>query len=101
GGPTPEDDDAADEAEAARYRAALRAAIDPWKLAVGTFLGTSIVSWVFITTPTLEAGEGIQRFLAVNLGMVLAALVARWFTPYLPPAATLDGLAYRTIAFGF
>jgi ABC-type transport system involved in cytochrome c biogenesis permease subunit len=98
---SPEDDDAADEADAAAYRAALRAAISPWKLAIGTFLGTSTVSWVFIATPTLEAGTGVQRFLAINLGLVAAALIARWFTPYLPPAATLDGLAYRTIALGF
>jgi ABC-type transport system involved in cytochrome c biogenesis permease subunit len=98
---SPEEDDAADEADAADYRAALRAAISPWKLAIGTFLGTSTVSWVFIATPTLEAGTGVQRFLAVNLGLVAAALIARWFTPYLPPAATLDGLAYRTIALGF
>jgi ABC-type transport system involved in cytochrome c biogenesis permease subunit len=98
---SPEEDDAADEEDAARYRTALRAAISPWKLAVGTFLGTSTVSWVFIATPTLETGTGLQRFLAINLGLVAAALIARWFTPYLPPAATLDGLAYRTIALGF
>jgi ABC-type transport system involved in cytochrome c biogenesis permease subunit len=94
-------DDAADEADAAAYRAALRAAISPWRLAVGTFLGTSLVSWVFVATPTLDAATGVQRFLSVNLGLVVAALIARWFTPYLPPAATLDGLAYRTIALGF
>jgi len=33
--------------------------------------------------------------------MVAAALIARWFVPMLPSAATLDGLAYRTIALGF
>ncbi len=95
------DDDVADDEDAAAYRRALRAAINPWKLALFTFLGTSTVSWVFIATPTLETGSGLQRFLSINLGLVGAALIARWFTPYLPPAATLDGLAYRTIALGF
>ncbi|MEX1178724.1 MAG: cytochrome c biogenesis protein CcsA [Nitriliruptor sp.] len=98
---TPEDDDRADDEDAVRYRTALRAAISPWKLALFTFLGTSTVSWVFIATPTLEVGTGVQRFLSVNLGLVAAALIARWFVPFLPPAATLDGLAYRTIALGF
>jgi ABC-type transport system involved in cytochrome c biogenesis permease subunit len=98
---SPEDADAADVEDAARYRAALRSSISAWKLAVGTFLGTSTVSWVFIATPTLDTGTGLQRFLSVNLGLVFAALVVRWFVPFLPPAATLDGLAYRTIAFGF
>jgi ABC-type transport system involved in cytochrome c biogenesis permease subunit len=99
--PSAEDADAADERDAARYHAALRGSISAWKLALGTFLGTSTVSWVFLATPTLETGPGISRFLSVNLGLVAAALVVRWFVPYLPPAATLDGLAYRTIAFGF
>jgi ABC-type transport system involved in cytochrome c biogenesis permease subunit len=99
--PTAADADAADERDAARYRTALRRSISAWKLALGTFLGASTVSWVFIATPTLETGPGVQRFLSINLALVAAALVARWFTPYLPPAATLDGLAYRTIAFGF
>jgi ABC-type transport system involved in cytochrome c biogenesis permease subunit len=104
GGPadrSPAEADAADERGAAAYRAALRGSISAWKLALGTFLGTSTVSWVFVATPTLDTATGLQRFLSVNLGLVLAALVVRWFVPYLPPAATLDGLAYRTIAFGF
>ncbi len=84
----------------AAYRAALRAAISPVKLAVLTFLGTSTVSWVFVVsgdTPT----QGWVQGLAVNLALVAAALIARWFAPYLPAADTLDGLAYRTIALGF
>ncbi len=85
----------------AAYRRALRAAIDPWKLALFTFLGTSTVSWVFLATPTLDTATGVFQFLAVNVGMVAAALIARWFVPFLPAAATLDGLAYRTIALGF
>jgi cytochrome c-type biogenesis protein CcsB len=85
----------------AEYRAALRRGISSWRLALGTFLGTSTVSWVFIATPTLELSTGITRFLTVNLVMVAAALIARWFVPFLPAAATLDGLAYRTIALGF
>jgi ABC-type transport system involved in cytochrome c biogenesis permease subunit len=90
----------AEDPEAA-YRDALRGAIPAGKLALYTFLGTSTVSWVFIATPTLETSAGIRQFLAVNVAMVLAALVARRFVPYLPPAATLDALAYRTIALGF
>jgi ABC-type transport system involved in cytochrome c biogenesis permease subunit len=85
----------------AEYRQALRGAISVWRLALGTFLGTSTVSWVFLATSTLDVPTGITRFLTVNLAMVAAALVARWFVPFLPAAATLDGLAYRTIALGF
>jgi ABC-type transport system involved in cytochrome c biogenesis permease subunit len=92
------DDDRDHDAE---YRQALRRGISGWRLALGTFLGTSTVSWVFIATPTLDLSTGITRFLTVNLAMVAAALIARWFVPYLPAAATLDGLAYRTIALGF
>jgi ABC-type transport system involved in cytochrome c biogenesis permease subunit len=85
----------------AEYRRALRAGVSVWRLALGTFLGTSTVSWVFLATPTLELSTGIARFLTINLVMVAAALIARWFVPYLPAAATLDGLAYRTIALAF
>jgi ABC-type transport system involved in cytochrome c biogenesis permease subunit len=85
----------------AEYRQALRRGISVWRLALGTFLGTSTVSWVFLATSTLDTQTGVTRFLTVNLVMVAAALVARWFVPFLPPAATLDGLAYRTIALGF
>jgi ABC-type transport system involved in cytochrome c biogenesis permease subunit len=85
----------------AEYRQALRRGISVWRLALGTFLGTSTVSWVFLATQSLDTATGITRFLTVNLVMVAAALVARWFVPYLPAAATLDGLAYRTIALGF
>lgn len=97
--PDAADGDDDDHGEA--YRRALRAAISPWRLAIGTFLGTSTVSWVFVATTTLDPSTGLQRFLAVNLAMVAAALIARWFVPMLPSAATLDGLAYRTIALGF
>jgi ABC-type transport system involved in cytochrome c biogenesis permease subunit len=85
----------------AEYRRALRRGVSVWRLALGTFLGTSTVSWVFVATQSLDTATGITRFLTVNLVMVAAALVARWFVPYLPAAATLDGLAYRTIALGF
>jgi cytochrome c-type biogenesis protein CcsB len=97
----PDEDRAEEDDHDAAYRAALRRAISPWRLAIGTFLGTSTVSWVFLATPTLDVPTGIVRFLVVNLVLVGAALVARWFVPYLPAAATLDGLAYRTIALGF
>jgi cytochrome c-type biogenesis protein CcsB len=91
----------AQERHDAAYRQALRDAINPWRLALGTFLGASTVSWVFIATPTLPIDQGVAQFLAVNVGLVVAALIARWFVPFLPAAATLDGLAYRTIALGF
>jgi ABC-type transport system involved in cytochrome c biogenesis permease subunit len=93
------DDDGRD--HDAEYRRALRRGVSVWRLALGTFLGTSTVSWVFLATQSLDTATGVTRFLTVNLVMVAAALVARWFVPYLPAAATLDGLAYRTIALGF
>ncbi len=80
--------------------AALRAGVPVTKLVVGTFLGSSLVSWVWlVTADSLSAGLG--RFLTVNLTMVAAALLARWFVPFLPSPATLDGIAHRTIAFAF
>jgi ABC-type transport system involved in cytochrome c biogenesis permease subunit len=84
----------------AEHRAAVRAGVSPYRLAVGTFVGTSLVSWVFIYSAT-SVGAGMGRFLTINLLMVVAALLARWFVPFLPSSATLDGLAHRTIAFGF
>ncbi|MFO7778139.1 MAG: cytochrome c biogenesis protein CcsA [Nitriliruptoraceae bacterium] len=99
-GPESDPDDERDRAELAAYHRALRAGISPVKLAVGTFLGTSLVSWVWLTTAeTLTAGLG--RFLTVNLTMVAAALLARWFVPFLPSTATMDGIAHRTTAFAF
>jgi ABC-type transport system involved in cytochrome c biogenesis permease subunit len=98
----PESRGAADDRDHdAEYRQALRRGVSVWRLALGTFLGTSTVSWVFLATQSLDTATGVTRFLTVNLVMVAAALVARWFVPYLPAAATLDGLAYRTIALGF
>ena len=89
-----------DRAELAAYHRALRAGVPPVKLALGTFLGTSLVSWVWLTTAeTLTAG--LTRFLTVNLTMVAAALLLRWFVPYLPSTATMDGIAHRTTAFAF
>ena len=93
-------DDELERAHAAAYRAALRAGVPAVKLALGVFLGTSVVSWVWLfEADTLAAG--MSRFLTVNLAMVAAALIARWFVPFLPSTATLDGLAHRTIAFAF
>lgn len=92
---------AAEDVDASAYRAALRAGISPWRLAIGTFLGASTVSWIYIATPTLDQATGLQRFLTINLTLVAAALLSRWFVGFLPPAATLDDLAYRTIALGF
>jgi len=94
------DDDGDQRRHDAAYRTALRAGVPPVRLAAGTFLGTATVSWVWlVSAETTSAGLG--RFLTVNLVMVAAALLARWFVPFLPPTATLDGLAHRTIAFGF
>ncbi len=84
----------------AEYRAALRAGVSVPRLVIGTFLGTSLVSWVFVYSAATLA-EGLTRFLTINLVMVAAALIARWFVPLLPPTATLDGIAHRTIAFAF
>jgi len=79
----------------ADYRSRMRAAINPYRLAAGTFVGTSAVAWVFWVT------DGPTRFLSVTVTMVAASLVAWWFVPYLPSASTLDAMAYRTIAFAF
>ncbi|TVR36301.1 MAG: hypothetical protein EA388_04235 [Nitriliruptor sp.] len=84
----------------AEYRAALRAGVSVPRLVIGTFLVTSLVSWVFVYSAATLA-EGLTRFLTINLVMVAAALIARWFVPLLPPTATLDGIAHRTIAFAF
>jgi len=82
------------------WRAEVRGRISAGRLALGVFLGTSVVSWVWAVSvePTRA---GVTRMLTVNLTMVVAALIARWFTPYLPATATLDGIAHRVIAFGF
>ncbi|MEX2533292.1 MAG: cytochrome c biogenesis protein CcsA [Nitriliruptoraceae bacterium] len=98
----PERGSAADEEreQLQQYHAALRAGINPWKLSIGVFLGTSLVSWVWITAQdTLAAGFG--RFFTVNLTLVVAALIARWFVPFLPSTSALDGLAHRLTAFAF
>ncbi len=102
----PDDDLDAMEAEVvAAHRSRMRATIDPWRLALGTFAGTAAVSWVFWVQGVREGqaafGAGFTRFLGVNLVMVAAALLARWAVPFLPSAATLDAMAYRTIAFAF
>ncbi len=82
------------------YGRALRATIDPKRLALWTFLAPSVVSWVFV--PAADSiGAGVGRAAGVNLAVTAAALVGWWFIPKLPSAATLDSLAYRTISFGF
>ncbi|MEX2324371.1 MAG: cytochrome c biogenesis protein CcsA [Nitriliruptoraceae bacterium] len=81
-------------------RSAMRQATSPFKLGIGMFLGTATVSWVFIVAGDTTA-VGVGRFLGINIAMVAAALIAWWFTPFLPSAQTLDGLAHRTIAFAF
>jgi len=98
----PEGSSAEDEerAELMQYHAALRAGINPLKLSIGVFLGASLVSWVWITSQaSLQAG--LTRFVTVNLTLVVAALIARWFVPFLPSTASLDGIAHRLTAFAF
>jgi ABC-type transport system involved in cytochrome c biogenesis permease subunit len=82
------------------WRAEVRGRISVVRLAVGTFVGTSLVSWVWAVSvePT---SDGVRRMLTVNVVMVAAALLAWWLTPYLPDAAVLDGIAHRIIAFAF
>ncbi len=82
--------------EVAAHRRAMRATINPWLLALGTWAGAATVSWVF----WYDSGSP-QRFLLVNTVLAVAALIGWWFVPHLPDAATLDSLTYRTIAFGF
>lgn len=86
--------------ELAEYRSRMREAINPWKLFGGTFLAVASLSWVFAEPVTASAPLS-SRALSINLTMALAALIAWWAIPYLPDAATLDMLSYRTIAFGF
>jgi ABC-type transport system involved in cytochrome c biogenesis permease subunit len=80
--------------------AALRARVPALKVAVGTFLGTSLVSWVWVVSMESSV-DGVRRMLTVNITMVAAALIARHFTPYLPPTDVLDSVAHRLIAFAF
>lgn len=94
--PDADGSDAPDPADIEAYRAALRAAVNPWKLFAGVWVGSAAVSWVF----WVDTGSP-SRFLMVNTTLALAAILARWFVPYLPDAATLDAYAYRTVAFGF
>ena len=80
--------------------AELRARIPALKLAVGTFLGTSSVSWVWAVSMESTA-DGVRRMLTVSVTMVAAALIARHFTPYLPSTDVLDSVAHRLTAFAF
>ena len=80
--------------------AELRARIPALKLAVGTFLGTSSVSWVWAVAMESTV-DGVRRMLTVSLTMVVAALIARHFTPYLPSTDVLDSVAHRLTAFAF
>lgn len=97
--------DGFEQAAVAEYRRSMRAAIDPWRLALGTLVGTSAVSWVFwvdgLRNGQSTFGPGFTRFLGTSIVFVLAALLGRWAVPFLPSAATLDAMAYRTVAFAF
>lgn len=84
----------------AAERAAMRARIPALKLAVGTFIGTSLVSWVWPVSMESTV-DGMRRMLTVNIVMVVAALVARHFAPYLPSTDVLDSVGHRLIAFAF
>ena len=80
--------------------AELRARIPALKLFVGTFLGTSTVSWVWAVSMG-STREGVTRMLTVSITMAIAALVARHFAPFLPSTDVLDSIAHRLIAFAF
>jgi len=80
--------------------AELRARIPAGRLAVGTFLGTSLVSWVWAVSMDSTV-DGVRRMLTVNVVMVAAALIARHFTPYLPSTDVLDSVGHRLTAFAF
>jgi ABC-type transport system involved in cytochrome c biogenesis permease subunit len=84
----------------AAERAAMRARIPAVKLAIGTFIGTSLVSWVWPVSMESTV-DGMRRMLTVNIVMVVAALVARHFAPYLPSTDVLDSVGHRLIAFAF
>jgi ABC-type transport system involved in cytochrome c biogenesis permease subunit len=92
------DDDgrASTRAEVRAHRQAMRETINPWLLALGTWVGSATLSWVF----WVDTGSPV-RTIAVNTVMAGAAVLGWWAVPYLPDAATLDTLTYRTIAFGF
>jgi cytochrome c-type biogenesis protein CcsB len=97
------------------YGLALKAAVDPRRLFAGTWAATASLSWVFwaaggwhrdawsgpVEFVSMVNWEGAARFLTVNTVVGVAAVIAWMFLPKLPPATTLDSLAYRTIAFGF
>lgn len=87
-------------AQLREYHAALRAGINPLKLSIGVFLGASLVSWVWITAED-TLSQGLGRFFTVNLTLVAAALISRWFVPFLPSTSSLDGIAHRLTAFAF
>jgi cytochrome c-type biogenesis protein CcsB len=48
-----------------------------------------------------STADGVRRMLTVSLTMVVAALIARHFTPYLPSTDVLDSVAHRLTAFAF
>lgn len=87
-------------AEIAVYRDQLRDAVNPYRLFAWTWVVTASLSWSFARTLAWESLWS-REALTVNLVVSLAAVVAWWATPYLPDAATLDMMSYRTIAFGF
>jgi cytochrome c-type biogenesis protein CcsB len=89
----PDDLDAGDHGR--MHGDALRAAISPLWLFIGTWVGTATIAWTF-----WYAGD-VNRFFTVNTSVALAALVAWRFVHRLPSATTLDSLTYRTISFGF
>ncbi len=83
-----------DEHDDLAYGAALRASIQPVRLALWSALVGFAAGSVFISSRP-SATVGIAILAAVG------ALTAWRFLPSLPSAATLDSLAYRTISFGF
>lgn len=74
------------------YGRALRDAVNPVPLALATVAVGIAYGLLFDRVTVLVAAPAVAG---------VAVLVPWWFLPHLPSAATLDSLAYRTIAFGF
>ena len=61
----------------------------------------AVVPFVLTAAGSLVAGEPLPVTLAYSAVLAAIGLVTWWSVPYLPPASTLDNLAYRVNAFGF
>lgn len=96
----PDDDSPRVDLDETAYRRALRASLTevvagvrgPWRLTAGVALVTllfSLIWWDVGTTATMVAT------------MAVLTIASWWLVPFLPTAADLDRLTYRTITFAF